>query len=641
MRCTKCGNKVSESEVFCSKCGEKLTKIRSCRKCGTKVEDGMKVCPQCGSRLNGKYKGSTRSKNRICIIVGAVMAVVMVIMCGMLNTDKSALKAYAKFQAKYYEKYGEYKDANDCCARIIMSPKGEKWLAILDATDMTEDSAAYRINLYRYSWGRVKKVTGVSNLHLDDYIGFSLIDGKLYMFVDDWDYTLGSNYDGKIEGVYYLNEKNKFVQEKVTKRVDKENNTNIDVTESGKTIDELLLMGNITSDSAFAINDLFSVLAEDFPLLIDELVKYEIKDQADLLIAYGKILKEIGTCDRMDEFLNSPLDTDYPVVGVVESEFGYYALRTSGNMGLIQVKNVNELDKALKEADGRKVSRIEKEALAECNIEEVTIPDNIDYIGVGAFRDCEKLQKVMISDGVTEIGEKAFSGCKNLMQIMIPDSVEMIGSAILDATSVPGTVIIAKKGTMAAQYAEVKGFDYQEKELDKTQLNERKTIAEAAAYYEEQLKNTEFYDGWDGETRVELIYLDDDKIPECVILGENFVEMSSNIYKIFSYSKGVEDEVYGQLRYNPDTREYMIEHWVNGYGYEYIVKSLEDVFNEKSVIRNFTAATPDEIEYTVDGQDLGSEEGVESYVSSLGFTKQIEYENTFSSVSEAYYYLKH
>ena len=645
MRCTKCGREASDGAKFCPNCGEKFSEAAYCSKCGAKVDKEMIFCPECGNQLGGAKKGkrSVGFKKKMCIMAGAAAAVVLVLVCIMLNTDKSALKAYAKFQTEYHEQYGQYQEVNDCCAGIIMSPKGEKWLAILDAMDVAEDSATYRINVYRYGWGRVKKVAGISNIRVDDYIGFSVIDEKLYLFVDDRDYGLGSSNNGKIGGVYYLNENDKFVQEKVTAKADTEKNTYVEMTESGKTIDELLLLGNIKNSSAVAVNCLMSVLAEDFPMITDELARYKIKDQADLQIAYGKILKENGIWNVMDEFLDRPLNTDYPVVGVVESEYGYYLLRTSGNLGLVRAKNINELDKALKEADGRKVSRIEREALAGRHIKEVTIPNNIDYIGTRAFVDCEKLQTVTISDGVKRIGKEAFKGCGKLQQIRFPDSIEVIGDDILDDTGVPGPVILTEEGTTAGRYAEENGFDCQEKELDKAQIEERKTIGEAAEYFEEQVENTELHeaDGSVVDPKVALIYLDDDNIPECVIYGEGYsLSGYLSYYRLLSYTKGVEDEVYGDLRYIPRSGKYMAERWVNGHGYEYIVKSLGDTIVEESVITNFMAAVPDEAEHAVDGRDLGSAEAVEDYISSLGFTDQIEGDKLFSSVSEAYHNLK-
>ena len=55
------------------------------------------------------------------------------------------------------------------------------------------------------------------------------------------------------------------------------------------------------------------------------------------------------------------------------------------------------------------------------------IPDTVEKIGKGAFRDCEGLTSVVIPNSVTSIGEYAFCNCSGLTSVEIPNSVTSIG----------------------------------------------------------------------------------------------------------------------------------------------------------------------------------------------------------------------
>ncbi len=59
-------------------------------------------------------------------------------------------------------------------------------------------------------------------------------------------------------------------------------------------------------------------------------------------------------------------------------------------------------------------------------VKTVIIPREITDVGVGVFRDCKNLKKVVIHN-LTEISAMMFSGCVNLQSITIPKTVTYIG----------------------------------------------------------------------------------------------------------------------------------------------------------------------------------------------------------------------
>jgi len=75
------------------------------------------------------------------------------------------------------------------------------------------------------------------------------------------------------------------------------------------------------------------------------------------------------------------------------------------------------------------ISRIEDFTFCYCKkLENVKIPESVNYIGRGAFYECLKLETINIPDGVTRLGSFAFKNCINLSEISIPagiDSIEM------------------------------------------------------------------------------------------------------------------------------------------------------------------------------------------------------------------------
>ncbi len=58
------------------------------------------------------------------------------------------------------------------------------------------------------------------------------------------------------------------------------------------------------------------------------------------------------------------------------------------------------------------LTRIEEEAFANVNVQPVYIPDRVESIGAGAFRNCRRLVKIYMPDGIRSIATDAFDGCK-------------------------------------------------------------------------------------------------------------------------------------------------------------------------------------------------------------------------------------
>ncbi|MBO5716232.1 MAG: leucine-rich repeat domain-containing protein, partial [Clostridia bacterium] len=99
--------------------------------------------------------------------------------------------------------------------------------------------------------------------------------------------------------------------------------------------------------------------------------------------------------------------------------------------------------------NGKQVTAIGKEALAEidiskvtlpeglidiyqkafyrCRAEEINIPSTVRYIGGGAFQECYFLRSITVPEGVTMIYDNTFRCCTYLETLILPNTIEYVG----------------------------------------------------------------------------------------------------------------------------------------------------------------------------------------------------------------------
>ncbi len=87
--------------------------------------------------------------------------------------------------------------------------------------------------------------------------------------------------------------------------------------------------------------------------------------------------------------------------------------------------------------------------------EVIFLGNELESIGLSAFKNCTSLESIVIPDGVENIVEKAFSGCTSLKSITLPESLEEIeATAFEDCTSLkeitlPDGILTVEPGAFA------------------------------------------------------------------------------------------------------------------------------------------------------------------------------------------------
>lgn len=75
------------------------------------------------------------------------------------------------------------------------------------------------------------------------------------------------------------------------------------------------------------------------------------------------------------------------------------------------------------EIDGHTITGIFPEAFLSSDVKKIILPETINYIGHGAFKDCKYLEEINIPDAVENIECAAFEGCDNLASVVLPKNV--------------------------------------------------------------------------------------------------------------------------------------------------------------------------------------------------------------------------
>lgn len=91
--------------------------------------------------------------------------------------------------------------------------------------------------------------------------------------------------------------------------------------------------------------------------------------------------------------------------------------------------NLNSLKSVIFPTMTPKMNTIKENAFSECQVlTNISLPDNITYIGYSAFKGLTKLNSITLPENLKKIGDNAFDNT-GLTSVILPDGIERIGWA--------------------------------------------------------------------------------------------------------------------------------------------------------------------------------------------------------------------
>lgn len=126
----------------------------------------------------------------------------------------------------------------------------------------------------------------------------------------------------------------------------------------------------------------------------------------------------------------------------------------------------------------------------ECDkITDVKIPSNVAIIGATAFWGCKNINEMTLPKSAVFVGEAAFNGCENLEKALIPKSVQHIDEFCFGASE--KVAIFGYENSYAEQYAKENNIPF--KSISGADESAQKTITEADLFnkYPKNLNNKE------------------------------------------------------------------------------------------------------------------------------------------------------
>ena len=91
--------------------------------------------------------------------------------------------------------------------------------------------------------------------------------------------------------------------------------------------------------------------------------------------------------------------------------------------------------------------------LSSSYVEHITIGNNVEYIGQGAFAECQSLESVTVGDALTTIDQHAFFRCKKLNNILLNDSLQRIEAYAFNSCETISSITIPASVSYIGDYA--------------------------------------------------------------------------------------------------------------------------------------------------------------------------------------------
>lgn len=149
------------------------------------------------------------------------------------------------------------------------------------------------------------------------------------------------------------------------------------------------------------------------------------------------------------------------------SDFEYSVYSDESGNTIAQITGLSEQGKAKSELsipntiEGGTVQSIGNGVFGNCGFESIAIPETVSQIGEYAFSGCTELKTVTFACGsvLKSVGGHAFKGCRSLENIVLPDSVEYVEFFAFEGCNALRSVYIPENlGNIFAGFAGAAGI---------------------------------------------------------------------------------------------------------------------------------------------------------------------------------------
>lgn len=90
MICTNCGARLLDTDQFCPKCGDRVTKEKRCPECGEVLRDGTKFCHKCGSLVESRESARKVTQETLDIPIDAIEKNILSETAAEIRADRRA-----------------------------------------------------------------------------------------------------------------------------------------------------------------------------------------------------------------------------------------------------------------------------------------------------------------------------------------------------------------------------------------------------------------------------------------------------------------------------------------------------------------------------------------------------------------------
>ena len=157
-----------------------------------------------------------------------------------------------------------------------------------------------------------------------------------------------------------------------------------------------------------------------------------INDESKLKkVVFSSTVKHIGLfafrdCTNLEEVVFYGVDTEFSYQSFENTKwFKEYRKNHKGNPFYIEAGTLFYYTGRRKILTiPENVKNIGDFALEDKNFEKIIFPDDLHYIGLGAFNGCKNLKYVVIPDNVEDI-YNCFSGCHSLREVYLPENTRV------------------------------------------------------------------------------------------------------------------------------------------------------------------------------------------------------------------------